>query len=299
MEHGAAFRVLWIEQLTRLTILLSSLAFAVCAAEADLTQARMLYGHTDYQGALKILLAGDQSSSPAQFWLGRNYYMLREYKKAHEAFEKAVAATPANSEYVDWLGRAYGRRAETSSFLTAPSYAAKARDNFEKAVALDPHNSDAAGDLFEYYMDAPGFLGGGIDKATALSAKINEMNPAEGQYTMAVIAEHHKDFNSAEVHFRRAMELAPQQVGRVLDLAKFLSKQGRTQESDQVFARAEKVAPEDPRILFERASTYIQAKRNQDQARNLLQQYLKSPLTPDYPSREEAEKLLKSASSGL
>jgi Flp pilus assembly protein TadD len=234
-----------------------------------------------------------------QFWIGRSYFMLGEYKKSQEAFEKAVAASPRNSEYYNWLGKAYGRRAETSSFITAPSYAAKARDNLEKAVILDPHNSEAVSDLFEYYLDAPGFLGGGIDKATALSVKIGEMDPAEGQYAMAVIAEHRKEFNSAEAHFRRAMELAPRQVGRVLDLAKFLAKQGRTQESDQVFAQAEKVAPDDPRILFERASTYIQGKRNTDQARELLRQYLKSPLTPDYPSREEAEKLLKTASSGL
>jgi Flp pilus assembly protein TadD len=293
------FRVEWVRQSIRLAVVLFTLPVWLCAGQVDLAEARQLYGHTDYRGALKILLSGDADLGPVQFWTGRSYFMLGEYKKAQEAFEKAVAASPRNSEYYNWLGKAYGRRAETSSFITAPSYAAKARDNLEKAVILDPHNSEAVSDLFEYYLDAPGFLGGGIDKATALSVKIGEMDPAEGQYAMAVIAEHRKEFNSAEAHFRRAMELAPRQVGRVLDLAKFLAKQGRTQESDQVFAQAEKVAPDDPRILFERASTYIQGKRNTDQARELLRQYLKSPLTPDYPSREEAEKLLKTASSGL
>jgi Flp pilus assembly protein TadD len=289
----------WVRQSIRLAVVLFTLPLWLCAGQVDLAEARQLYGHTDYRGALKILLAGDADSGPVQFWIGRSYFMLGEYKKAQEAFEKAVAASPRNSEYYNWLGKAYGRRAETSSFLTAPSYAGKARDNLEKAVILDPHDSEAVSDLFEYYLDAPGFLGGGIDKATALSVKIGEIDPAEGQYAMAMIAEHRKEFNSAEAHFRRAMELAPRQVGRVLDLAKFLAKQGRTQESDQVFAQAEKVAPDDPRILFERASTYIQGKRNTDQARELLRQYLKSPLTPDYPSREEAEKLLKTASSGL
>jgi tetratricopeptide (TPR) repeat protein len=293
------FRVEWVRQSIRLAVVLFTLPVWLCAGQVDLAEARQLYGHTDYRGALKILLSGDADLGPVQFWIGRSYFMLGEYKKSQEAFEKAVAASPRNSEYYNWLGKAYGRRAETSSFITGPSYAAKARDNLEKAVILDPHNSEAVSDLFEYYLDAPGFLGGGIDKATALSVKIGEMDPAEGQYAMAVIAEHRKEFNSAEAHFRRAMELAPRQVGRVLDLAKFLAKQGRTQESDQVFAQAEKVAPDDPRILFERASTYIQGKRNTDQARELLRQYLKSPLTPDYPSREEAEKLLKTASSGL
>ncbi len=285
----------------RAAILVFALPLFLFAAEVDLAEARQFYGRTDYRGALKILQSpgSNSASGPVEFWIGRSYFMLGEYKKAGEAFEKAIGFDSKNSEYYNWLGKAYGRRAETSSFVTAPAYAAKARDNFEKAVALDPHNSEAYGDLFEYYLDAPGFLGGGLDKATALSARIGEMDPAEGQYTMAMIAEHRKEFNSAEDHFRRAMELAPRQVGRVLDLAKFLSKQGRTQESDKVFEQAENVAPNDPRILFERASSYIQGKRNLDQARDLLRRYLKSPLTPDFPSREEAEKLLKSASSGL
>ena len=47
--------------------------------------------------------------------IGRNYYMQKEYKKASEALEKAVAADPSNSEHELWLARAYGRRAETSS----------------------------------------------------------------------------------------------------------------------------------------------------------------------------------------
>ena len=52
--------------------------------------------------------------------MGRNYYMQADYKKATEVLEKAVAADPGNSEYALWLGRAFGRRAETSSPFTAP-----------------------------------------------------------------------------------------------------------------------------------------------------------------------------------
>ena len=46
--------------------------------------------------------------------------MLGDYKKATEAFQKALALEPGNSEYAHWLGRSFGRRAETSSpFLAA------------------------------------------------------------------------------------------------------------------------------------------------------------------------------------
>jgi Flp pilus assembly protein TadD len=275
-------------------------AAAVNAGTAELERAKMLYERTQYDAALKLLLpfASDSSLPPGsvQEWIGKSYFMNGEFKKAQEAFEKAVAANPRNSTYYHWLGKAYGRRAETSSFLTAPGLASKARQNFETAVSLDPKNKEAINDLFEYYLEAPGFLGGGMDKAAALSKTIGALDPAEYQYALAVMAERRKEFSTAEDHFRRAIEIAPLQVGRVIDLAKFLSKHGRDQESEALFLKAEKLAPNEPKVLFERASVYIHSKRNLDAARSLLERYLKMPLTPEDPPREEAQKLLKAVS---
>ena len=93
------------------------------------------------------------------------------------------------------------------------------------------------------------------------------------------------------------MELAPRQVGRLIDLAKFLAKQGRIQESDQTFQAAEKVEPNSPKLKFAKADTYIQTRRKLDTARKLLREYLAASLTPDDPPREDAEKLLKKAGS--
>ena len=266
----------------------------------QLDRAKSLYSRTQYDAALKILvpIASDSSLAPgaAQEWIGKSYFMNGEFKKAQEAFERAIAGSPNNSTYFHWLGKAYGRRAENASFLTAPGLAVKARQNFEKAVSLDPKNKEAINDLFEYYLEAPGFLGGGMDKAAALAETIGALDPAEYQYAQAVMAERRKEFSSAENHFRRAMEIAPLQVGRVIDLAKFLSKQGRAQESEAMFQQAEKIAPNEPKLLFERASVYIHSKRNLDAARSLLERYLKMPLTPDDPAREEAQKLLKAVS---
>jgi Flp pilus assembly protein TadD len=271
------------------------LAVVMSAAPAELDQANKLYERTQYSSALTILLSVP-SSGPVQEAIGKNYFMMGEFRKAQEAFEKAIAADSNNSTYYHWLGKSYGRRAETSSFVTAPGYASKARQNFEKAIALDPRNKEAINDLFEYYLEAPGFLGGGLDKAAALVKTIGALDPAEYHYALAAMAEHRKEYNSAEQHLRRAVEIAPRQVGRVIDLAKFLAKQGKEQESEALFAEADKIAPNDPKVLFARADSYIRAKRNLDAAKALLERYLKSPLTPEDPSREEAQKLLKTVS---
>jgi len=226
---------------------------------------------------------------------GRAYFIKGDYKKAAESLERAVAAQPESSTLHHWLGKAYGRRAETSNMMIAPGLATKARSHFEKAVALDGRNMEAINDLFTYYLEAPGFLGGGLDKAAQLAKRIEATDPVEHHYALAQLAEKRKELKTAEMHFRRAADLAPRQIGRIIDLAKFLSRAGRHQESEIVFAQAEKIGPNEPRLLFERASNHIRARQNLDQAKALLERYLKSPLTPDDPPKAEAQRLLKQA----
>ncbi len=265
-------------------------------AADPLSRAEDLYRHTDYQASLTLLEESGQESSGAYGLMGRDLFMLGDYKKAVTAFERAFALEPANSEYAHWLGRSYGRRAETSTPFLAPLHASKARGYFEKAVALDATNEEALNDLFDYYLEAPGFLGGGYDKAEAVAARIAARNQAEGQFAQAQLADKRQQFDTAEEHLRRAMELAPRQVGRVLDLARYLAKHGRMAESEAAFDKAEQLAPNSPKVFFARARIYVEQKRNLAKAKALLNRYLESNLTPDDPSREQAEKLLKEAS---
>ena len=269
------------------------LSISLWGASPSFEQAAKLYRHTDYEASLRLLSELPEKDAAIFDLTGKNYFMLGQFKKATESYEKAVAADPSNSEYEHWLGRAYGRRAETSSPFTAPGLASKARQHFEKAVALNPRNQEAVSDLFEYYLEAPGFLGGGLDKDAGIAEKMSRLDPAEGFWAQARIAERRKDFTAAEDRLRRAVEAAPKQVGRVIDLAKFLSKQGRVEESEQTFEAAERIAPNSPKLLYQRAETYIKAGRNIDTARDLLKRYLSATLSPDDPSRTQAEKLLK------
>jgi tetratricopeptide (TPR) repeat protein len=261
-----------------------------------LSKADELYRRTDYKASLALVRETSQTGGEAYCLMGKNYFMLGEYKKATEVFEKALATQPANSEYAHWLGRSFGRRAETSSPFLAPMHASKARAYFEKAVALDPGNEEALNDLFDYYLEAPGFLGGGYEKAEEIAKRIAERNPAEGHFAQAQLADKRRQFDTAEAQLRRAIELAPRQVGRVLDLARYLAKHGRISESEAAFDKAEQLAPDAPKVSFARARTYVEQKRNLDKARALLNQYLRSNLTPDDPPREQAEKLLKEVS---
>jgi Flp pilus assembly protein TadD len=275
--------------------LISMFGFA-CLAWAvgpDLERANKLYNITEFQQSLEVLQAVPTKDAAVYELMGRNYYGQGDFRRATEALEHSAALAPGNSTVYLWLGRAYGRRAETSSLITAPGLANKARQFFEKAAQLNPANLEAQSDLFEYYLEAPGFLGGGFDKAKATAAQIARISPSEGYWAQARLDEKRKEFGSAEAQLRRALEIAPQQIGRLIDLARLLTRRGRYQEADLSLAKAEQIAPNSPRLMFAKADLYIKGKRNLDVARELLKRYLNSTLTPEDPPRADALKLLK------
>jgi len=270
------------------------LLVASAAFSRDLTQAENLYKQTDFDGSLKLL--DKQSSDPAEvFLIGRNYFMQGDFKKATDYIQKATTLAPKDSEYMDWLGRVYGKRAETSNILAAPGFASKARQAFEKSVELDSTNNDALSDLFDYYLEAPGFLGGGYDKAVAVADKLAVIDPPEAYFERAKLAQKKKEYKSAELHMRQAIAAAPHEVGHLIALARLLANQGKQRESDAVFLEAQKVNPNAPEVWFARADVLIKQKRNLDEAKRLLEKYMSASTTVDDPPKEEARRLLKQA----
>ena len=274
--------------------LLSAFGSATMNAKLpDYSRALELYERTEYRDSLRALLPIAQKDAAALALTGQNYFMLGDDRKATESMEKALSIEPDNAIFAHWLGRIYARRAELGNALTALGYALKAGQMFEKSVALNPANKEAEGDLLDFYLEAPGFAGGGIDKAEKIAAQIARIDPAEGHYAQAQIEQKRKNFSSAEQHLRLARELAPTQVGRAMDLAMFLARRGRIGESEDLFETAARLAPDRPKILFERANTYIEQRRNLAQAKQLLERYIQARLTPNDPPRDKALALLK------
>ena len=278
-----------------LMLMTASAAAFAASPWLDYSRAEELYRRTDYAGAIEALMAAPPKNAAADALRGRACFMEGRYKEATASLERAVAEDPLNSGYYDWLGRAYGRLAEASSFLAALGNARKTVRAFEKAVILDPSNLEALSDVFEYYLQAPGVAGGGLDKAEAISRRFASLNQAEYHWSRARIAERRQDFDAAEREYRAALRAEPNEIGRALDLAAFLSSRGRLDESDAIFQSAAMTHPTPPKVLYARAAAYIQSKRKLDEAQALLRKYLELQTTPDDPSRREAAALLESA----
>lgn len=279
-------------------VLLWVCAAALSAANIpQIDHARELYQRTEYQSSLTLLLATPSPDGDAMQLIGQNYFMLADYKKASDAFDRALMLGNMTEQVYVWAGRAYGRRAETSNPFAAAGLASHARKYFETAVAMNILDKEATGDLLDYYVGAPGFMGGGMDRARELAAKVAAADPAEGQHMFAVLAEHDKDYGDAEQHLRRAIQLAPKQAMRIMELARFIARRGRFEESDSLFEQAVRLAPGNPQIMFYRAQADIEAKRSLNDARTLLEAYVRAPLTPEDPPRQKAQDLLAKVAS--
>ncbi|MDP9055416.1 MAG: tetratricopeptide repeat protein [Acidobacteriota bacterium] len=276
--------------------LTASLLIAATLPAADKSQsAGNLYRHGDYTAAVNILRQAPQDAANLEL-LGQCYFMLGDFKKSTEVLEKASILAPADSMTQTWLGRAWGRRAERAFPLMAIGYATKAREAFERAVRTDPGNTEALGDLFDFYLEAPKILGGGLNKAEAMLPDYEKHDPLGYYIATAKIAETKQDFATAERNLRHAVELAPRRLSVVLALAQFLERRGRHEDAAKIFRQATSVAPDSPRVVFARASSLIQGHRNVTQARELLIKYLAANnLTPEDPPRWEARQLLRKA----
>jgi len=269
--------------------------FAILAAPlwaGDLEGARQLYQHAAYDAAWQVLEGEGSQDARVLLLAGQIHYQLGNYKEASDQLEKASQLEQGGAEIFLWLGRSLGRRAEASNFFTAPGYAVRCREALERAVALDGYNVEAMSALAGYYLEAPGFLGGGLEKAQRLAARITTLDAAEEQSLAARMAEKRQDFSAAEAHLRRAVELAPQQIERLIELARFFARRGAVKQSEQVLVQAAEIMPASPKLLFARAELYIQQQRRIAEAHALLRRYLRMPLTPEDPPRLEAERLL-------
>jgi cytochrome c-type biogenesis protein CcmH/NrfG len=224
--------------------------------------------------------------------LCRAYFAVEDWDRAMAACEKAVALAPNNSGYHLWLGRTYGEKADASSFFTAAGLAKKVRNEFERAVELDPNNVDARTDLAEFYLEAPGIVGGGQDKARAQAAKLATLDSAKAHWINGRIAEKKKDLATAEQEYRAAIQADSGSADTWLNLASFYRHTGRLDEMEKAISHACSAAAKNPVVLMDAAETLISAGRNFPGAIQLLRQYLASSSTVEEAPTFKAHYLL-------
>ena len=225
------------------SLVLLPLLLAAIPAPAQRSPPFALLMHGRIAEALAILNSASPTDGQARLLQCRANLAQDLGDLAVEQCQQAVAALPASAEAQMWFGRALGFKAAHANPVSALSLAKRVHLAFERAVQLDPHDVLAASDLGEFYIGAPGMVGGNIDKAAALANSLLPSAPARAHRLLALIAEKsHSDLVAAEAEYKLAIA-AGHTPESYSDLALFYQRHKRYDEAEAAAKQALAVDP--------------------------------------------------------
>jgi tetratricopeptide (TPR) repeat protein len=265
----------------------TAIAAETLKQETDLDAGRRAYEASDYAKAiqaLQVAAAKNPQNGDVHLLLTKSYLELQERDAAVRSAERAVSLDPQNSLYHEWLGRAYGEKADHASMFSAISLAKKTRKEFETAVQLDGKNFAARQALIEFDCSAPGLVGGGEEKALPQIKELAEIDAAEGHYAAGNCRRQKKDFDAADAEFTKALESKAKSVELIYDIGDYAVRRAQTERLLAVADAGERVNPKDPRGKFYRGVALVLKKENPEEAEELLREYLnRAPTRSGYP----------------
>jgi tetratricopeptide (TPR) repeat protein len=205
-------------------------------------------------------------------------YALEHWDRAVNDCVKAVKLDERNSDDHLWLGRALGEKASRASFLSAYSLAKRVRAEFEEAARLNPRNVEALAALGEFYYSAPGIVGGGIDKSETVTTQLDKIDPVRAHELRGSIAEHRKDYGTAERELKQALAGSQHPAFQWMTLASFYRRRERFAEMESAIRSGENAAKRDKQAgvaLYNGASLLRATNRDPVRAAKMLEDYLK------------------------
>jgi tetratricopeptide (TPR) repeat protein len=182
-------------------------------------------------------------------YLGRIALNRNDIDEGVHQFEHCVEIDETNAGCHMWLGNALGNAAQHASKFRQPFLARRVKTEFERAVELDPRNVEARDGLVQFYMLAPGFMGGSMDKAHEQASALDKISPLRGALAAGMIADHEKDTTAALAAYRRAIAVAPDSTAAYIGLVNFYLRDKRWGEAFAVLDRARTSMPKEPAVL--------------------------------------------------
>src|ERR1019366_4247817 len=230
-------------------LLPAALALASSASAQSVERAKQLFDDAKFADAKSELLAvqkANDRNAAAAYYLGRIATIDNDADDAIiRLFERAVQLDDGNALYHLWLGSAVGDATQRASKLKAPFMARRVKKEWERAVELDPNLVDARTHLVGFYSQAPGFMGGSMDRAREQAVEIAKRNAMRGAMARGEIAEREKNAPAEEAAYQQAITAAPDSAEGYVALADVYVRAGKASEAFATLDRYVKRSPND------------------------------------------------------
>lgn len=232
--------------------------------------------------ALGLMVAAAPASVRAQslgdlIKLGRAQMDSGKNDDAVKTLEKAVKLDPKSAEAHLRLGDALGNVAQKANVLRQPFLAKRVKSEFEKAAELDPDLLGAHDGLMQFYLQAPGVMGGSVAKAREQAAAIGKLNAYRGHMAEANIANHEKDLPGAEKAYRAAYAEFPDSVNAFTSLVNFLAANNHADEAFGMISHYLAMKPNDRVGLWQAGRTAAVSGKQLDRGEQALHAVLAMP----------------------
>lgn len=214
----------------RYTLLLPLLVCTVLGADSAADTARTLYDERRYpeaEAAFAARVAARPDDAEAHHYLGCLALARQQIPESLPHLERAADLVPANAEYQFHFGSAAVQQAgKLGMSFKALGLVRKGRVAMEKAVALDPGSATYRQALLEFYSQAPGIAGGGIDKAYAQAEALRPLDPRAATFGTAGLKLREKKYAEAVALVEGLLEASPADYQALYFLGRIAAEHG-------------------------------------------------------------------------
>jgi len=183
----------------------------------------------------------------ANYYLGRTYLMLGDYDKAIEYLNTATELDNNVADYHYYLGHSLRIKAQNSNLIKQAWLAPNILKEFERTIELDSTHISAHIGVANFYLRAPSFMGGDIDKAQKESKILLKLSEKHGRLILIGIYEKENKIDLAEQEyeiFEKSFNDSTDNYSFYNSYGYFLLKQKKYDKAIEMFQKQVRLAPD-------------------------------------------------------
>ncbi len=217
----------------------------------NLDDAATLFKEKKYPEAAQIfqdILKKNDTSAVANYYLGRIRYVQKKYDDAADFAERAVELNPSVADYHFWYANALGAKAQQTNIFKQAWLAPKILRQFQKTIELDSTHIGGHIGAANFYLLAPGFMGGDIDKAMHEAHTLIRLGSDKGYWLLASIYDKQGKSDKAEKQYDlldKSFNDSTGNPGFYNNFGYFLIKRRKPVKAIKMFKRLVQLRPQD------------------------------------------------------
>lgn len=208
----------------------------------------------------------NKKDADAHYYLSVALMRQQQYDDAEDAIDNAIDLNSTAASYHLLRGQILGLKARDANVISQGFLAPKIKNAFLRASELDPGSIEARQALFNYYIIAPGIMGGSQEKALEQANTIVSLDPVRGHLLLSNFYLRAKsDTALAEQHIRKAIDAAPNSGAGYKQLGYLLMNRNRFAEA---YGQMQKYIDREPdnADAYDSYADVLKAEKKYDQA---------------------------------